>query len=102
MDGKTDDKNELISLAAKGPVAWISILVAWYQLQNSGNSDFLQLGINILANYAFFFALAFASITAFIEFRADELQSLRTSSSTTLDNLDDPESGTGEFNFEKR
>ena len=99
--GKTDDKNELISLAAKGPVAWLSILTAWYQLQSSGNNDLVQLGINVLTYYAFFFAIAFASITAFIEFRADELQTLRTSSSTTLDNLNDPESGTGKLKFKK-
>ena len=95
--GKSNDKNELVSLAAKGPVAWLSILGAWYQLQSNDSGDsMLQLGLHALQNYAVLFVLAFLSITAFIEFRADGLQSLRTSTSTTLDDLDDLNSGTGE------
>jgi hypothetical protein len=99
--GKTNDKSELIGLAAKGPVVWASVLSAWYQLSQSsggdGGSSLVQLGIQTLENYALFFIIAFVSITAFIEFRADELQTLRTSTSTTLDNLDDPKSGTGKM-----
>ncbi len=97
--GKTDDKNELLGLAAKGPVAWLALGLSWLQVQqnaDSGSSSMMQLGINFFLDYAVFFAIAYASITAFIEFRADELQTLRTSTSTTLDNLDDPSSGTGE------
>ena len=96
--GKSDDKSDLISLAAKGPVAWLSIISAWFQLQNNSDNsgDLVQFGIHVLENYGLFFLLAFALINAFIESRVDELQTLRTSTSTTLDNLDDPESGTSE------
>ncbi len=93
--GKTDDKSELLGLAAKGPVVWLSIFTAWYQSQQ-GNSDFVQFGLNAVGSYAVFLLLAFAGITAFINTREDELQSLRTSTSTALDNLDDRNSGTGE------
>mmetsp|Transcript_8762 Transcript_8762/g.13083 ORF Transcript_8762/g.13083 Transcript_8762/m.13083 type:complete len:352 (-) Transcript_8762:92-1147(-) len=95
--GKTDDKNELIGLAAKGPVAWIALGLGWFQVQQSTDGNIMQLGINVLENYVLFFILAFASITAFIEFRADELQTLRTSTSTTLDNLEDPKGGAARF-----
>jgi hypothetical protein len=107
--GKTEDKGELMSLAAKGPVAWLSILTAWYQSQSTANSaggvddglvnasnDMVQFGIHLLENYALFLALAYAGITAFLTSREEGLQSLRTSTSTTLDNLDDPDSGTSE------
>lgn len=105
--GKTEDKGELISLAAKGPVAWLSILVAWYQSQSSSpgggveggltnnSNDMVQFGIHLLENYALFLALAYAAITAFLTSREEGLQKFRTSTSTTLDNLD-PDSGTSE------
>lgn len=98
--GKSEDKEDLIGLAAKGPVAWLAILTAWYQFQNNGGNDgggLAQFGIQLVENYALFFILAFASITAFIESRVDGLQSLRTSTSTTLDNLDEPDGGTSKI-----
>lgn len=94
--GKTDDKNELLGLAAKGPVVWLSVLTAWYQSTVGSGDDLMQFGLHVVESYAVFFLLAFAGITAFINTREDELQSLRTSTSTTLDNLDESNGGTGE------
>lgn len=100
--GKADDRNELISLAAKGPVAWLSIVSAWFQFQQGGGNgeagnNLIPFGINVLTNYGIILLLAVVSITAFIQFRADGLQELRTSTSTTLDDLDDPKSGTCKY-----
>ena len=97
--GKTDDLKELLGLAAKGPVAWLAITTAYLQVQNdptaSGNQ--MQLLLHAVQNYAVLFLLAAAGIAAFIQSRADGLQALRTSTSTTLDNLDDTNSGTYQF-----
>mmetsp|Transcript_25898 Transcript_25898/g.29606 ORF Transcript_25898/g.29606 Transcript_25898/m.29606 type:complete len:391 (-) Transcript_25898:319-1491(-) len=95
--GKNDDRNELLDLAAKGPVAWFSILSAWFQIKDESAADIVQLGLHTLQNYAVLFIVAAAGITLFIDSRADSLQSLRTSTSTTLDNLDDSSSGTVRF-----
>ena len=94
--GKTDDKNELLGLAAKGPVVWSSVLTAWYQSTLGSGDDLIQFALHVVESYAAFFLLAFVGITAFINTREDELQSLRTSTSTTLDTLDDSNGGTGE------
>lgn len=87
--GKMDDIKELISLAAKGPVAWFSIISAWLQIKDSDSTDQIQLLIHILQNYAALFCVAAAGIILFIQSRADNLQTLRTSTSTTLDDLDE-------------
>jgi len=96
--GKMDDVKDLLSLAAKGPVAWFAILSAWFQVSGDDSTDQVQLLIHALQNYAVLFALAAAGIFAFIESKADGLQALRTSTSTTLDDLDEM----GTFQFVKR
>ena len=60
---------------------------AWYQAQGDDNATVLSLVLNSVRNYAGLFVVAAVLIAAFTKFRADGLQSLRTSSSTTLDDL---------------
>mmetsp|Transcript_13864 Transcript_13864/g.20680 ORF Transcript_13864/g.20680 Transcript_13864/m.20680 type:complete len:387 (+) Transcript_13864:53-1213(+) len=99
--GKTDDMKELVSLAAKGPVVWLAVLVSYFQVSSndSGGSGGgqLELLIHAAQNYAGFLLLALAGITAFLKSRENGLQELRTSTSTTLDDLDNGESGTYQF-----
>ena len=61
------------------------------------NADTLSFVKQILLNYPVFFIVAAGAITLFIKSRTDGLQSMRTSTSTTLDSLDDPNSGTTKF-----
>ncbi len=95
--GKTDDMKELISLAAKGPVVWLSVAAAWFQVKDDAAANQIQLLFNAGQNYVIFLLLAVAGITAFISSREGDLQALRTSTSTTLDNLDNDQSGTFQF-----
>lgn len=85
--GKTDDMRELIELAAKGPVAWLSILIAWLQVKDEESVGQIQLLLGILQNYAVGFLMAAAIIVLFVRLREDGLQELRTSTSTTLGDL---------------
>lgn len=85
--GKTDDIKELLGLAAKGPVVWLGVLSAYFQIQSSGSSDVASLLVHAVQNYIAFFLLAAVSIFAFVQSREDGLQELRTSTSTTLDDL---------------
>lgn len=84
--GKLDDIKELLGLAAKGPVVWLAVLSAWYQVQEH-NSGQLQLFIHVGQNYAGILLIAAVAIVAFVQSREDGLQDLRTSTSTTLDDL---------------
>jgi hypothetical protein len=95
--GWTDDIKDLLELAAKGPVAWLAIFSAWLQVKDESTTDELQLLVHALQNYAFFLVVAAAGIIAFTKARADGLQELRTSTSTTLDDLNQSISGTTEF-----
>jgi hypothetical protein len=85
--GWTDDIKDLLGLAASGPVTWFAILGAWYEAQGDENASILSLVLRSFRNYAGLFVVAAALIAGFTKFRADGLQSLRTSSSTTLDDL---------------
>ena len=85
--GWTDDVKDLLGLAASGPVTWFAILAAWYESQGEENASVLSLVLHSFRNYAGLFVVAAVLIAAFTKFRADGLQSLRTSSSTTLDDL---------------
>ena len=85
--GKVDDIKELVGLAAKGPVVWLAVLSAWWQVQTD-NSGQLQLLVHAGQNYAGILLIATAVIVAFVQSREDGLQDLRTSTSTTLDDLD--------------
>lgn len=93
--GWTEDIKELLGLAASGPVSWFSILGAWYEAQGDVEASVPSLVLHALRNYAVLFAVALVGIAAFTKFRADSLQNLRTSSSTTLDDL----SQSGAANF---
>jgi hypothetical protein len=94
--GWTDDFKDLVELAAKGPVAWVALVAAWFQVKD-GNGSQLDLVIHALQNYAVVFAFATALISGFTYARAEGLKSLRTSTSTTLDDLSEPSSGTRYF-----
>jgi len=96
--GWTDDIKDLLGLAASGPVSWFAILGAWYESQGDINASVLSLVIHALRNYAALFVLAAIGIAIFTKWRADSLQNLRTSTSTTLDDL----SQMGSLNFVKR
>lgn len=87
--GKMDDMKELMGLAAKGPVAWFAIGAAWLQVRGGDSTDQIQLLVHALQNYAILFCVAAAGIVAFIQSRAEGLQDLRTSTSTTLDDLNE-------------
>ncbi|KAL9180645.1 hypothetical protein ACHAXT_011098 [Thalassiosira profunda] len=93
--GWTEDIKDLLGLAASGPVSWFAILGAWYEAQGDVDASVLSLVIHALRNYAVLFVVALVVIAAFTKFRADSLQNLRTSSSTTLDDL----SASGTRNF---
>ena len=68
---------------------------AWYEAQGEENASVPSLVLHALRNYAGLFVAAFIGIAAFTKFRSESLQSLRTSSSTTLDDM----SQTGAKNF---
>jgi len=95
--GWTGDVKELTGLAAKGPVSWAAIATAWVQTKDSGGATVLDFARQLLIAYPLFYALAAAAVTLFVKSRADGLQKLRTSTSTTLDNLDDVSSGARTF-----
>jgi len=97
--GWTTDIKDLLELAAKGPVAWAAILTAWLQVKDDSTVNQIALLVHILQNYAAFFAVAAAGIVAYTKFRTDGLQALRTSTSTTIDDLaPEPGGGNGEGN----
>ena len=91
--GWTDDVKDLVGLASSGPVAWIALFVAWreetsaYGSGSGGGGSVPSLVLHALRNYVVVFALAVAAISAFIKYRADGLGELRTSTSTTLDDM---------------
>jgi hypothetical protein len=94
--GWTDDFKDLVEISSKGPVAWISLVSAWFQVKDSGGSQ-LDLVLHSLQNYAIVFVLVTALIGLFTYSRAEGLKSLRTSTSTTIDDLSNPSSGAREF-----
>ena len=85
--GWTDDIKDLLGLAASGPVSWFAIFGAWYEAQGDVEASVLSLVLHAVRNYACLFVVALVGIAAFLKFRADSLQELRTSTSTTLDDL---------------
>jgi len=86
--GWTSDIKDLLGLAASGPVSWGAILGAWYEARDDGDgASVLGLVLHALRNYVGLFAFALVGIAAFTKVRADGLRDLRTSSSTTLDDL---------------
>ena len=95
--GWTQDFKDLVELAAKGPVAWLSLISAWLQVKDTADANQISLVTHALQNYAALFVVACGLIALFTKSRGDSLQELRTSTSTTLDDLSDPQSGTKKF-----
>ena len=95
--GWTEDFKDLVELAAKGPVAWLALIGAWLQLKDSPDANQVSLVTHALQNYAIVFAVVTALIAGFTYSRAEGLKALRTSTSTTLDDLSDPSSGPTQF-----
>lgn len=85
--GWTDDFKDLLGLAASGPVSWLAILGAWYEAQGDVEASVVVLLLHALRNYAVLFVVAAILVGAYTKWRTEDLQSLRTSSSTTLDDV---------------
>ena len=96
--GWTQDFQDLVELAVKGPVVWAALISAWLQLKDTAdaNNTFALVSI-ALKNFGIFLGIAVAGIAAYTKSRADGLQHLRTSTSTTLDDLSNSKSGTTQF-----
>jgi hypothetical protein len=84
--GWTTDFKDLVELAAKGPVAWCALIGAWLQVKDSSTNQ-IDLVMHALQNYAIIFVIVTATIAGFTFSRAEGLKGLRTSTSTTLDDL---------------
>lgn len=93
--GWTTDFKDLLGLAATGPVTWIALLSAWYEAQGNIGGGVPSLVIHALRNYIGIFVMAIIAIGAFVKWRGDSLSELRTSTSTTLDELN--QNGAREF-----
>ncbi|KAK1741198.1 prolyl 4-hydroxylase alpha subunit-like protein [Skeletonema marinoi] len=92
--GWTDDIKDLLGLAASGPVSWGAILGAWYEAQGDESANaVLNLVLHALRNYSVLLVVAGILIAGYTKVRADGLQELRTSTSTTLDDLSDSGGG---------
>ncbi|CAB9504976.1 Probable prolyl 4-hydroxylase [Seminavis robusta] len=85
--GWTQDFKDLVELAAKGPVTWLAIGVGWWQTKDDPTAGQVELIGHMVQNFVLFMGLAIAGIGLFTKSRADQLQDLRTSTSTTLDDL---------------
>lgn len=82
--GWTKDVTDLLQLAAKGPVVWASLITAWWQLRDDGDANQISLVLHSLQNYIVYLSLAAILVGSFTYFRAQNLQTLRTSTSTTV------------------
>uniref|UniRef100_A0A7S4EPA0 Fe2OG dioxygenase domain-containing protein n=1 Tax=Pseudo-nitzschia australis TaxID=44445 RepID=A0A7S4EPA0_9STRA len=94
--GWTEDFKDLVELSSKGPIAWIALLSSYFQVKDSGGGQ-VDLVVHALQNYAIVFVVATMLIGGFTYSRAEGLKSLRTSTSTTLDDVSDPSYGAREF-----
>lgn len=92
--GWTTDLKDLAELAAKGPVAWLAIGGAWFQTKDDASASQIDLVVHMLQNFGVLLVIAIAGIAVFTKNRADSLQQLRTSTSTTLSAV---EGGSGTF-----
>ena len=101
--GWTDDLKDLVELAAKGPVAWLAIGIGWLQTKDGAGSQ-LDLIFHMVQNFVGLMIVAIAGIGLFTKSRADSLQDLRTSTSTTLDDMTSDSKGTvqGPLTFVRR
>jgi len=62
----------------------LAIIGAWFEIRTETSVSQVDLVIYSLQNYALLFAIATVGIVAFTNSRVDDLQDLRTSTSTTL------------------
>ena len=98
--GWTQDFQDLMELAIKGPVSWFALIGAWFQVKDTVNevaNPTVSLVVHALQNFSILLVVAIVGIGLFTKSRADGLQQLRTSTSTTLDDLSDKNSGTIAF-----
>lgn len=84
--GWSDDFKDLLEISSKGPVAWIALVSAWFQVKDNGGTQ-LDLVFHSLQNYAIVFVVVTSFIGLYIYTRAQGLKSLRSSTSTTIDDL---------------
>jgi len=91
--GWSTDVKDLLALAAKGPVTWLAILTAWIQTKDDNTATVYDLVKHTLINFPLFYVVAALGISAFFKSRVNDLQTMRTSTSTTLDNINNPNSG---------
>ena len=105
--GWTQDFADLFELAAKGPVTWLALLTAWAQVKDpvvdqagvpveSSNNQIASLVVHAVQNFFGLLLVATIGIAAFTKSRTDSLQNLRTSTSTTLDDVS-PNTGARDF-----
>jgi len=92
--GWTDDFKDLVELATKGPVTWAAIALGWFQTKDVPGTSQVDLISHMVQNFVLFLVLAVTGIGLFTKNRADSLQSMRTSTSTTLDDM---KAGSGIF-----
>jgi 2OG-Fe(II) oxygenase superfamily len=85
--GWTQDFKDLVELAAKGPVTWMAIGIGWLQTKDVVTASQLDLVGHMIQNFVLLMAMAVLGIGLYTKSRADQLQQLRTSTSTTLDDL---------------
>lgn len=95
--GWTTDFKDLVELAVKGPVTWLALITAWVQIKDDVSATQIDLVIHGMQNFGLYFVVAIASIALFLKTRVDGLKEMRTSTSTTLDDLSNPQSGTTQF-----
>ena len=98
--GWTQDFQDLMELAIKGPVSWFALIGAWVQVKDNVNelaNPTVSLVVHALQNFSILLVVAIVCIGLFTKSRADGLQQLRTSTSTILDDLSDKNSGTIAF-----
>jgi hypothetical protein len=98
--GWTKDVNDLLGLAAKGPVSWLSIGGAWLQTKDESTASVVDFFRHAVPNYLLLYVLAAGAVAAFLKAQQVGLQSMRTSTSTTLSDLSDDKGGA--FNFVSR
>jgi hypothetical protein len=92
--GWTEDFKDLVELSSRGPIAWIALVSSWFQVKDSGGNQ-IDLVLHALQNYAIVFVATTTIIGGFTYSRAQGLKDLRTSTSTTLDDMSNP--GAREF-----
>ena len=99
--GWTEDFKDLVELAAKGPVAWLAIGLGWLQTKDVPDASQFELVGHMVQDFLGLMVVAILGIGIFTKSRGDSLQDMRTSTSTTLDNMNGS-AGSGPVNFVRR